>query len=579
MDPGRLGGDRLYGKEVDGIHHRQQSGKAGIFDPIAQENLLKKPARKGSPSIPMRRHGEKKIENHPKDHKVAETDVTTLLHQLQAYQVKLEMVNRRLAISEERARQAVEASNAAMWDYDLTTGEVYLSEMWSSFLGGKKRPTYTTIQALTELVPEEERQRVREAIIRAIRVNGSSEYRLNHRVRRPDGRLIWVHSRGRAVERGPDGRTRRMIGVNFDITDRLQAEMRLTESEQKFRALFESAGDYALVLELQPSGPPIIVDGNRAFFRKHGYTRKELIGQPISIVETAASAGHIAERIRMLSKEVMVRFEVEHLRKDGSTFVVEAVAKMVRGGTDLVYSVERDNTQRRRAEQEQQRLLAENRRLLLQLIRVQEEERRSLARDLHDELGQLLTGIDARAEYIVKHADNDELRAAAREIIRDTKASFAASHSTLNRLRPATLDTLGLTAALTELTSSAGKKMGMDCALHIEGNIDRLDDLHAITIYRLVQEALSNAHRHGHADHAEISVKYFPSRRRRSGRVRVEIHDNGRIHTGRDISEGMGIIGMRERVHALSGTFMLEPILHDGMHIEVVLPLSDEGNN
>ena len=579
MDPGCLGGDRLYGKEVDGIHHRQQSGKAGIFDPIAQENLLKRPARKGSPSTAMRRHGEKKIENHPKDHKVAETDVTKLLHQLQEYQILLETVNRKLTISEERSRLAIEASNAAIWDYDLTTGEVYLSEAWATFLGGKGKPTHTTIQALTDLVPEGDRQMVRDAIIKAIRVVGSSIYQINHRVRKPDGGLIWIHSRGRVVERGPDGRAWRMIGVNFNITERIGAEEKLIESERKFRALFESAGDYALVLELQPSGPPIIVDGNHAFFRKHGYTRKELIDQPITIVETAASAGHIAERIRMVSKGVMVRFEVEHLCKDGSTFIADAVAKLVHDGTNLVCSVERDTTQRKRAEQEQQRLLRENRRLLQQLMHVQEEERRSLARDLHDELGQLLTGIDARAAYILKHADADELRAVAREIIRDTKASFDASHSMLIRLRPTTLDTLGLTAALTELARSAGKKMGMDCVLQMEGDIDRLDDLRAITIYRLVQEALSNAHRHGRADRAEVTITYVPPHRKKSGQVLIEINDNGRNHSGRDISEGMGIIGMRERIHALSGTFKLEPVLHDGMHIEAIIPLSIEGNS
>jgi PAS domain S-box-containing protein len=538
---------------------------------------LKKPIDDASRLAELRRRAEQQLRERQKSDRAAETDVRKLQHELLVNQIELEMVNKELAISEERARQAIEASNAAMWDYDLTTGEVYLSEAWSSFLGGGKKPTHTTIQALTELVPEEERLMVREAIIQAIRVGGSSEYQMNHQVKKPDGDFIWLHSRGRVVERGPDGRTRRMIGMGFDITKRFQAEARLIENEQKFRALFESAGDYALVLQLHESGPPIIVDGNAAFFEKHGYTRKELIGQPVTLIETASSAGHIEQRKELVKSGDIVHFEVEHVCKNGSTFIADAVVRMVQSGDgNIVYSVERDTTERRRAEQEQQRLLRENRRLLQRLIRVQEEERRSLARDLHDDLGQLLTSIDARAEYIAKHALHADVRDMGVEIIRDTRASFAASRATLSKLRPAVLDALGLTAALTELTDKAKGKMGMDCALHIEGDIDQTDDIRAITIYRLVQEALTNAHRHGKADQAEVGVKYVPPHEGKGGLIKVEVDDNGRGFDEKKVSEGMGVIGMRERVAALGGAFLFSHSPHGGVRIEAILSLNDE---
>jgi PAS domain S-box-containing protein len=537
---------------------------------------LKKPIDDASRLAELRRRAEQQLRERQKSDRAAETDVRKLQHELLVNQIELEMVNKELAISEERARQAIEASNAAMWDYDLTTGEVYLSEAWSSFLGGGKKPTHTTIQALTELVPEEERLMVREAIIQAIRVGGSSEYQMNHQVKKPDGDFIWLHSRGRVVERGPDGRTRRMIGMGFDITKRFQAEARLIENEQKFRALFESAGDYALVLQLHESGPPIIVDGNAAFFEKHGYTRKELIGQPVTLIETASSAGHIEQRKELVKSGDIVHFEVEHVCKNGSTFIADAVVRMVQSGDgNIVYSVERDTTERRRAEQEQQRLLVENSRLLQQLIRVQEEERRTLARDLHDELGQLLTSIGTRAEYIAKHALHTDVREMAADIIRDTQASFVASRTTLSRLRPATLDTLGLTAALTELTSSANNKMALHCSLRIEGEIDQLDDMRAITIYRLVQEALSNAQRHGKADYAEVVVRYVHPHEG-EGQIQVEISDNGKGFDLGKVTGGMGVIGMRERLRAVGGTFMFTDVSHDGVRIEAILPLNDE---
>ncbi|HXH64948.1 MAG TPA: ATP-binding protein, partial [Mariprofundaceae bacterium] len=165
----------------------------------------------------------------------------------------------------------------------------------------------------------------------------------------------------------------------------------------------------------------------------------------------------------------------------------------------------------------------------------------------------------------------------AAEIVRDTQASFGASRATLVRLRPSVLDALGLTAALMELAGKAKRRTGTDCILHIEGRIDRLDDIHAITIYRMVQEALTNAQRHGGADRVEVAVKHVLPRRGRRGQVRIKIDDNGTVRSGEGLSEGMGIIGMRERVHALDGTFRLTHNPHDGVHIEATLPLPDAG--
>lgn len=122
-----------------------------------------------------------------------------------------------LADSEERCRLAIKASNSAMWDYDLPSGHVFLSENWSKFLGGPERPTYTTIDELTELVPQEEQQTVRDAIVDVVKGNADS-YRITHSVRKPDGKYIWISSVGRVTARDKEGRALHMIGINRDIT-------------------------------------------------------------------------------------------------------------------------------------------------------------------------------------------------------------------------------------------------------------------------------------------------------------------------------------------------------------------------
>jgi len=198
-----------------------------------------------------------------------------------------------------------------------------------------------------------------------------------------------------------------------------------------------------------------------------------------------------------------------------------------------------------------------------------------LARELHDELGQLLTSINVRAEYIARHAGDAEISAKAKDVVRDTRASFDAEHRMLLKLRPSTLDALGLAAALTELKGQWKKQTGADCSLHIKGEIDHLDEAHTIAIYRLVQEALTNARRHGKATHVDIVVQHIPPRAGREGKMLVEISDNGKGLRVQHIHKGMGIIGMRERIHTLGGTFLLTDMPRDGVRIEAELPVED----
>jgi PAS domain-containing protein len=120
--------------------------------------------------------------------------------------------------SEERYRLAVTASNSTMWDYNLKTGRVFLSDNWSKFLCGVERPTFTTIDELTALVPKEEQHVVKDAILSVANNPASSSYKITHRVRKPDGNFILISSEGRVTKRDRDGRALHMIGINRDIT-------------------------------------------------------------------------------------------------------------------------------------------------------------------------------------------------------------------------------------------------------------------------------------------------------------------------------------------------------------------------
>ncbi|MET0310742.1 MAG: ATP-binding protein [Burkholderiaceae bacterium] len=124
---------------------------------------------------------------------------------------------------------ALDASDLAMWQIDLTTGEVYLSESWSQMLGGTRTATRTTAGALAALVAEEDWLRVT-AAMKSLQDDPSERYSVEHRVRRLDGDEMWILSEGRVVEQSADGHALRAVGTNRDITVRKRAEARMAEA-------------------------------------------------------------------------------------------------------------------------------------------------------------------------------------------------------------------------------------------------------------------------------------------------------------------------------------------------------------
>lgn len=136
---------------------------------------------------------------------------------------------------------------------------------------------------------------------------------------------------------------------------------RIRENEERYRQIFQQATDYIIVLELSPDGPPVISDGNDLAFIKHGYTRDEMIGKPITFLDAeAADNDRVAEIMRLLMENKEARFEAEHVRKDGGRFFVEVNAKMMTiSGKTVVYTIERDITERKALEAHKMELMTQ----------------------------------------------------------------------------------------------------------------------------------------------------------------------------------------------------------------------------
>ena len=168
------------------------------------------------------------------------------------------------------------------------------------------------------------------------------KYSTERLMKKKGGELFWCKIIGQAIN--PTELLQGSIWLLNDITERKLSEEALRESEEHFKALFEQAGDYILILEPCANGAPIIIDANRSACEKHGYTREELLGKPITFLDNAVSSQLIEEHTARLMQGEYVTFEEVHSCKDGSIFPVEISAKLVQIGNKkpCIYSIERD---------------------------------------------------------------------------------------------------------------------------------------------------------------------------------------------------------------------------------------------
>jgi two-component system, NarL family, sensor histidine kinase UhpB len=199
------------------------------------------------------------------------------------------------------------------------------------------------------------------------------------------------------------------------------------------------------------------------------------------------------------------------------------------------------------------RLSDDNRNLLHKIVSLQDDERRDMARDLHDELGPLLFGIRANAVALMEAIPpgHSNLAGAAQGILQSVEALQQANRRVLDRLRPLYIDDLGLEKSIQTLLQNArAQAPGIKLTSRIDARMNGIDGLHARTVYRVIQEGITNVLRHAKAHATNIDALIT------DGQVIVEISDDG-IGFAPDRAFGRGLTGMQERVRALNGTLEL----------------------
>jgi signal transduction histidine kinase len=225
---------------------------------------------------------------------------------------------------------------------------------------------------------------------------------------------------------------------------------------------------------------------------------------------------------------------------------------------------QRHEAQHKQIEETQRNL----KRLSQRLVQAQELERAALSRELHDEVGQMMTalGMELRNLEAMRYSQGDAFQHRIEDARRLNADAMRAIRDLAMGLRPSMLDDLGLEAALQWQGREFLRHTGVPAAVNVEGVLDYLTDDQQTCIYRVVQEALTNCARHANAESVRVSVAAEDEN------IIVVVHDDGEGFVVESAKGGLGLLSIRERVEALNGKLRISSLLHKGTVLEVAIP-------
>lgn len=362
-----------------------------------------------------------------------------------------------------------------------------------------------------------------------------------------------------------------------------QAELELQNFELKNvqRQLEESRNRYADLYDYAPIGyltldkEGCILETNLTGSKMLNIERAFIVGKPFTsylvkddnraflhyLRQTFNTSDNTTAELRIKSDS----HKEKHVRLESSVVKDTNTCRMVMTDIDQLKETTHCN----------QKLLQGNRLLMQNIFKIQEEERRHLSCDLHDELGQWLTAIHVEAEMLANLSQkNPAINSSALAISACVKETHSIMRNMLHQLRPVLLDTLGLEAALLELKKH-WRSHNYDITINFkfEGELDKLGEHINITIYRIVQEALSNICSHAQATRAQIHLNRPVKGTAASNTLLLSVEDNGKGYKFNQKSKGLGMLGMRERTIAAGGKFTVSSAPSSGTLLTVKLPL------
>jgi PAS domain S-box-containing protein len=360
-----------------------------------------------------------------------------------------------------------------------------------------------------------------------------------------------------------------------NITERKEAELKLTRNEDSYRSLFNQANDAMFVCYLNYARTlGNFIEVNEVACKKLAYSKEELYNQnPYSVIFNNYE-GEIVKIIDRIWLEGHAIFDTVQITKTGRKIPAEVSSHLIKfNDKPAVLFISRDVSQREEAEKKIKDTSERLRKLALHLQNIREEERTLIAREIHDELGQMLTFLKIQITLIGKKLTDNQ------QILKDKVDSSLKLIDDLidtiqkisEKLRPTVLDELGIASAIDWQTKDFSERTGINCVCELPKDELPLDKEKSTAMFRIFQEAVTNIARHANASRVSISLKEFKQN------IILEIKDNGKGITENQINDprSLGILGMKERAVLFGGTLTIKSSMNSGTTVRVELPFNN----
>lgn len=414
---------------------------------------------------------------------------------------------------------------------------------------------------------EEVRQRLREAATGQSQIYEIEAYRKT-------GEQVWMEvSLKRGKIRGQDC----LLALIRDITDRKRAEEELRESEQKFRTLFESSHDALLMID--ENG---IFDCNRKALEMYGLSSKEdTIGRspgefsPAWQPDGRNSIEGAIENYQAALEKGSCFFEWIHCRQDGTNIITEVLLNRLElDGKKVIQALIWDIGERKRAEERIRRYQESLRTLALDLSLVQERERRRIAIDLHDHIGQNLAFSKMKLGALRESVRGTSLYDPLEEVYALVVQTIEDTRSLVFELSPPVLYELGLEAGVEWLVERIQSEYGISVECEHDRVTKPLDEEMRIVLFQIVRELLLNVAKHAQAGKVKVTIL------RERGQIRLAVEDNGigfnpsSVGMAKGEKTGFGLFSIRERMNYLGGEIWIDSAAKLGTRVMLQVPLN-----
>lgn len=474
-----------------------------------------------------------------------------------------------LVKSEAQYRTIVDTAQEGIWLLDAEDRTSFVNQRLAEMLGCQ--PEEMLDRPIFDFIDEALRKEAHAHLER--RRQGLREH-YDFRFRRKDGTDLWTIISANPIL-DPDGRYTGALKMVADITERKRAESRVRESERTLAEAQQIAhlGNWRWDI---PTGRLV---WSNEMYRIYGVDPQQFNTTYDAYLDRVhPDDRELVRQLMDLAYEDHAPFAFEHrlLRSDGTLRVVYAQGRVVldpAGLPSYMIGTALDITERKQIETELEKSREQLRALSAHLQSVREQERTSIAREIHDELSQALTGLKMDLSWLQKNMDSAERKVLAKKLRSMTKLmdeTIQTGRRISAELRPGALDDLGLAAAIEWQMQEFQTRTGIRCKLH--STVGEELDLGAdgsTAMFRIFQETLSNVARHAQASRVQVSLT------EENGYLILSVRDNGRGITQAEMDhpQSFGLIGMQERIHLLAGEIKLEGNPGKGTTVTVTVPL------